>query len=190
MALVESRHGKISKRDADSMTIKKLKEKEIYPMAINNYIATMGTSISMDHVRTMNELISEFDISKLSKSSTILELEDILRVNTKILRSRPFNEIKIVDLRLTEDLWKIIHKNVQVNDDIKYWCDVCFSDVCYDVKDVEYIHTAMELLPVAPWDETTWSEWIAKLKDITGKKGKDLFMPLRVALTGLVMVLS
>ena len=43
---------------------------------------------------------------------------------------------------------------------------------------------ARELLPAEPWDEQTWAGWTSALKQETGRKGKSLFLPLRLALTG------
>ena len=40
------------------------------------------------------------------------------------------------------------------------------------------------VLPAEPWGESTWSEWTAAVKAKTGAKGKTLFHPLRLALTG------
>jgi len=39
-------------------------------------------------------------------------------------------------------------------------------------------------LPPEPWSQATWSEWTNALKAKTGVKGKALFQPLRLALTG------
>ena len=47
-----------------------------------------------------------------------------------------------------------------------------------------FVQTAATLLPPAPWDETTWDSWLTAIKPTTPRKGKDLFMPLRLALTG------
>jgi glutamyl-tRNA synthetase len=44
---------------------------------------------------------------------------------------------------------------------------------------------AMRLLPPEPWDSGVWQRWSGALKEKTGRKGKDLFRPLRLALTGL-----
>ncbi len=46
------------------------------------------------------------------------------------------------------------------------------------------MHKAAELLPDEPFDETTWDIWTNLIKNKTGKKGKDLFKPIRLALTG------
>ena len=44
---------------------------------------------------------------------------------------------------------------------------------------------AFDLLPEEPWDRDTWKAWTERVKEATGRKGKALFMPLRLALTGL-----
>jgi glutamyl-tRNA synthetase len=51
-------------------------------------------------------------------------------------------------------------------------------------EDREFLATARELLPAEPFDETTWSAWTSALKARTGRKGRELFHPLRLALTG------
>ena len=43
---------------------------------------------------------------------------------------------------------------------------------------------AADLLPEEPFKTNSWDEWIASITKKTGKKGKELFMPLRMALTG------
>jgi glutamyl-tRNA synthetase len=40
------------------------------------------------------------------------------------------------------------------------------------------------LLPPEPWDEGTWPAWTKAVSAQTGAKGKGLFHPLRLALTG------
>ncbi|MDC1194616.1 glutamate--tRNA ligase, partial [Pseudomonadota bacterium] len=50
--------------------------------------------------------------------------------------------------------------------------------------DSEYISLALKLLPKDPFNENTWSIWTNLLKIESGKKGKDLYKPLRLCLTG------
>jgi len=40
-------------------------------------------------------------------------------------------------------------------------------------------------LPAGSWAEETWGIWTQSIKEKTGRKGKDLFMPLRQALTAM-----
>ena len=49
---------------------------------------------------------------------------------------------------------------------------------------MEFLHLAKALLPQEPWSDQTWGEWTNALKGATGRKGKALFLPLRMALTG------
>ena len=53
----------------------------------------------------------------------------------------------------------------------------------YDI-DSNFIDIAINELPNDPFDEKTWDHWTAKINSKTGFKGKDLFMPLRLILTG------
>ena len=46
------------------------------------------------------------------------------------------------------------------------------------------IAKAADLLPPEPWDETTWGAWTKAVAAATGAKGRALFHPLRLALTG------
>ena len=54
-----------------------------------------------------------------------------------------------------------------------------------DSADVDFVRQAMTLLPAQPWTHDTWGQWTAAVKAASGRKGKDLFRPLRRALTGL-----
>ena len=48
----------------------------------------------------------------------------------------------------------------------------------------EFLRAALDALPPEPWDATTWTGWTGALKAATGRKGRALFLPLRLALTG------
>ena len=51
---------------------------------------------------------------------------------------------------------------------------------CVDIR----LGAALDLLPKEPWDASTWSQWTGAVKTLTGRKGRALFHPLRLALTG------
>ena len=53
------------------------------------------------------------------------------------------------------------------------------------VSEPDFIARAARLLPEAPFDAGTWKAWTDAVKAETGAKGRALFMPLRLALTGL-----
>ena len=41
-----------------------------------------------------------------------------------------------------------------------------------------------DALPAEPWDAEVWTRWTEALRATTGRRGRALFHPLRVALTG------
>jgi glutamyl-tRNA synthetase len=51
-------------------------------------------------------------------------------------------------------------------------------------EDGAFLAEAAALLPAEPWDAATWSSWTGTVKAATGRKGRALFHPLRLALTG------
>ena len=50
--------------------------------------------------------------------------------------------------------------------------------------DAAYLREALETLPPDPWGADVWLAWTDALKASTGRKGRALFHPLRLALTG------
>jgi glutamyl-tRNA synthetase len=52
------------------------------------------------------------------------------------------------------------------------------------VEDAAFLEIAAATLPPEPWDAATWGAWKSTLERETGRKGRDLFHPLRMALTG------
>ena len=52
------------------------------------------------------------------------------------------------------------------------------------VEDREFVAEALTLLPPLPYGPDTWASWTNAVKEKTGRKGRALFMPLRLAVTG------
>ena len=65
------------------------------------------------------------------------------------------------------------------------WWTVANGPVTPVIDDADFITQAASLMPSAPWDSNTWKLWTEAVKGATGRKGKELFMPLRKALTGM-----
>ena len=53
------------------------------------------------------------------------------------------------------------------------------------MEDTKLTDLASSVLPKEPWDENTFNNWLNEVKTISGKKGKELFHPIRKALTAL-----
>ena len=77
--------------------------------------------------------------------------------------------------------------NIATLDDLPTWWAL-FRDgatpmIAEDDKD--FIAQAFDMLGDPPYAADTWSTWTSAVKDASGRKGKQLFMPLRQAVTGL-----
>ena len=83
-----------------------------------------------------------------------------------------------------EAFWLAVRGNLERFDDVAIWHAVVAGEIEPVREDRALLETAAALLPPEPWDAKTWSAWTAELKAATGAKGRALFHPLRLALTG------
>ena len=181
--------GKLSKRKG-SLGIKSLAEEVgIERMALISLIARIGTSDPIEPLFSMDEVIESFDFGKYSRNLPKFDEEELYRLNAKILHKTEFKDVKdrLAVLGLTgvdEAFWNAVRPNLEVLGDIKDWWHVAKGPVQPVIHDAEFAKVAADLLPIDPWDNTTWEKWVGAVKTKTGRKGKELFMPLRCALTG------
>ena len=80
--------------------------------------------------------------------------------------------------------WFAVRGNLASVSDAKIWWDVCHSAITPVIEDADLCQAAMSLLPSDDITDETWKRWTKAVADQTGKKGRSLFMPLRLALTG------
>lgn len=189
LSLLSSKAGEISKR-LGGFDIASLRDKGIEPMTINSFLAKIGTSDPIDCFYSLNDLKASFDIKKFSKAPINYDYEELQKFNVKMIHHMPFEIAKdrLNDLGITfesEKFWHAMHGNLDTTSDAKIWYDVCYGDIPQvDGLDKNFLRTAADLLPENPWNESIWSIWTDKIKQQTGKKGKELFSTLRKALTG------
>ncbi len=191
MSLIsDAEGGKLSKR-LGSMSLRDLRdEEEIEPMALASLLGRLGTSDPIEAHRDIQPLIDSFDFSKFSRGTPKFDPDELLRLNAKILHETPFEDVNVrlaqMGLEnLDEEFWNAVRANLEKLTDIKDWWNVAKGPVEPVISDPDFIKEAAALLPETPWSPDTWSEWTAAVKDKTGRKGKELFMPLRQALTGM-----
>jgi len=182
--------GKLSKRLGALSVIALRDEEKLEPMAINSLMARLGTSDPIEAYTSLQPLIDSFDFSKFSRSTPKFDTDELYRLNAKILHDTPFADVKerLADMDLTElgeEFWNSVRANLERFSDVQDWWQVANGPVTPVIEDPDFIEEAAALLPPAPWSENTWNEWVNAVKDKTGRKGKQLFMPLRQALTGM-----
>lgn len=182
--------GKLSKR-LGSMSARDFRDNEkLEPMAIVSLLARLGSADPIMPFTSLQPLIEQFDMSKFSKGAPKFDMDELLRLNQKIIHETPFEDVNVrlaaMGLPdLDEEFWNTVRPNLTKLEDIKEWWDVANGPVEPVIEDADYLAQAAALLPPEPWTHDTWKEWTGKVKEATGRKGKELFMPLRQALTGM-----
>ena len=188
-ALLKASSGdKLSKRD-NVISISSFRETNMEPISILSLLATIGTSNSIELKDNIDQIKSEFKLSTISTSPGRIEIDVLNALNKKQVQKYNFSEIeerlKKIDEKIDQKFWETIRGNLNVVEDIKQWTDIVFNSETIKPSDKDYIKIAMELIPDDPWNDETWGLWTSAIKEKTGRKGKELFLPLREAFTGL-----
>jgi glutamyl-tRNA synthetase len=176
----------LSKR-LGSLSIGSMREGGLEPMAVVSHAALLGTSDNIHPCADYSELVDGFALDKLSRAPARFDEAELVHLNAKLLHHLSWDAVKNRMPGDSEAFWLAVRGNIERLSDANVWREVVSGNVTPVVasEDAEFIATAKGLLPPSPWDATTWKTWTEAVKAATGRKGKPLFMPLRMALTGL-----
>jgi len=185
--LVDAAGEGLSKR-LGSLSIGQMREDGLEPMAINAYLARIGTGDPVVPVGVLDELVPSHDLGKFGKSSPRFDPEELKHLNARLLHHLPFEEARkhLAAIGLGDvdaAVWDAARANVEKVEDVAVWQSVVKGPVKPAITDVAFAATAADLLPPEPWNTETWGAWTNAVKTATGRKGRELFMPLRQALT-------
>jgi glutamyl-tRNA synthetase len=171
-----------------SLSLKLLREDGIEPMAAVSYLAKTGTSDAIAPQPSLEALIAEFDIAKIGRAPAHFDPAELSNLNAKLLHLLPF---AAVEGRLAaagvggEAFWDAVKANLTRFAEVSDLWPLVVGPVTPVIEDENFIAQAANALPLEPWDETTWSVFTKAVAAASGRKGKELFHPLRLALTGL-----
>ena len=173
----------LSKREG-SLSLRDMRAEGIEAMAVNSLLARLGTPDPVEPVTSLDALIESFDLSRFGRATPKFDPAELWRLNHSILNAMSFDQVQArVPEGATEAEWLAVRGNLEKLADFAEWRRVWAGDLAPQIEDPDYIALAASLLPPEPWDETTWKTWTSALKAETGRKGKALFRPLRLALT-------
>ncbi len=172
-----------------SLSLSQLREEGYEPLAVAIMAAITGTSLPVEPYESLEAIARKLDFAMISHSSARFDPAELATLNARMIHAMDFETVRprleklgIHDRRI----WDALKENLAKFDDITEWRKLIDGDVAPVIaeEDAAFIATARDRLPEEPWDENTWSLWTGALKEETGRKGKSLFMPLRLALTG------
>jgi glutamyl-tRNA synthetase len=186
-SLLVGADGKGLSKRIGSLSIASMREAGLEPMAVVSHAALLGTSDNIHPCADVQELVDGFDLSKISRAPGRFDEKDLNQLNAKLLHMLPWDSVKHRMPGQTEAFWLAVRGNIEKLADTQIWDDVIKATGKHDIAadDASFITQARGVLPPEPWDGTTWKTWTDAVKSTTDRKGKTLFMPLRLALTGL-----
>jgi len=174
------------------LALRDLRSQGIERMAILSLMARLGSSDPVELRSGMDELIEGFDISRFGSAPTKFDAADLLPLTARHLQSLPFSAVADqvasvgVPDTIAEQFWGAVRENITVMADLTGWWEMLRdgAEAIVAPEDQEFVAQAFSMLPPQPYDAVTWASWTAAVKEATGRKGRALFMPLRLAVTG------
>jgi glutamyl-tRNA synthetase len=178
----------LSKR-LGSLSLGELREAGYEPMAVAIMAVLTGTSLPLEPYPDLASIAQALDLGSVSLGPARFDPAELDSLNARILHQMPYAaaQPRLEPLGLaSEPLWLALRGNLASFGDVADLATIVTGPVTPVVadEDRDYLATARELLPAEPFDESTWSSWTEALKQQTGRKGRALFHPLRLALTG------
>lgn len=187
----------VSKRTSSSLSMVNLRNAGMEPQAIINVLASLGTSENVNPEDSFEDLIRKFSFSKMSLSSPKFNVRDVELLTRKIVSEKTFDEVKsdlskiseisndsnieIIAKNISEEFWDTIKGNINTLKEVDFWYNVFYKDIPSRVEELDQDYLDQMLESLAP--SVDFDEWISRLKKISGRKGKDLFHPIRLVLT-------
>ncbi len=185
MALLKTKDGELSKRLGGN-DIRTLREAGILPMAVNSLLARIGTSDPIEAFADLQSLVDSFDFRKFGRAPANYDMHELEKLNEKLLHHLPFAAAKDKLPFANEAFWLSVRANLRTLAEAKEWWDILHGEVRADLNHDEraFLRSTIGALPPEPWNEGTYDGWLAAVKPTTQRKSKELFLPLRKALTG------
>jgi glutamyl-tRNA synthetase len=188
MALLAGADGEGLSKRLGSLSIGELRSKGIEPVAISSLLSRIGTADPVEAQGNMTSIIAGFDISRFGRATAKFDLAELEKINGQIIQDMPFDLVKdqlaVLEVGGGSVFWETVRGNIAVVREAKTWWDICTGEIAPVIEAIDVTNTAAILLPAGEIDASIWKVWTTAIAAETGIKGKGLFMPLRLALTG------
>jgi len=187
MPLLVGADGSALSKRIGSMAIIDMRADGYEPLAITSHLGKIGTSDALEAGASLQALGESFAFSKMGRSPARYDEADLGRLNAQVLHALTYEEAKprleALGVDLGEVFWETVKPNLNKFNEVADLAKIVTGPVTPVIEDAAFAAAALEVLPEVI-DAGAWSAWTAAVKEKTGAKGKGLFMPLRLALTG------
>ncbi len=190
-SLLVSREGAGLSKRLGSLSVRALRAQGLEPETIVNYCAAVASPEPVAAHPDIGELARRFRLERLSRAPARFDETELEALNARLLHAMPA-ETALPRLKAAGIIgadaafWEAIRGNITRLREAADWLAVVRGDIepAAAGEDRAFLRRAAALLPPEPWGEDTWKAWTKALKEATGRRGRALFMPLRLALTG------
>ncbi len=177
----------LSKR-LGSISLRSLREDGIEALALDCYLAKTGTSDPADVRPSLKALAEEFAFEKIGRAPARFVPEELVALNAKLLHTLDYAAVadRLAGMGIGggSPFWEAVRPNLERLTDAAALWRLVVGPVTPVIEEGGLAARAAELLPPEPFDETSWGAWTAAVAAATGAKGRALYHPLRLALTG------
>jgi glutamyl-tRNA synthetase len=185
-ALLVAAEGKLSKR-LGSYGAEHLREEGVEPLAMLDVLARIGTSQPIEPA-TLDQLAAGFDFAHFGRAPAHFDPHEVELLNARLLHQTEFAAVRDrLPAEATEQDWLLIRPNIERLADFGPWFEVLHGDVDiaeFAHDDRLFLREAASVAERLDWSGEPWRELTAELKAASGRNGRELFHPLRLALTG------
>lgn len=187
MPLLVGADGAALSKRLGSLSISDMREQGYEPIAITSHLGRIGTSDNLEVAASIQALGESFAFYKMGRSPARYDTADLDRLNAQALHAMDYATAKprleALNADLGEVFWLAVRGNLNKFVEVADMARIVNGPIQPVIDDVAFAETALRLLPDVI-DADAWSVWTDAVKAETGAKGKALFMPLRLALTG------
>jgi len=187
MPLLVGADGQALSKRLGSLSIAEMRDQGYEPIAITSHLGRIGTSDPLEIAASVEALGTSFAFAKMGRAPARYDTADLDRLNAQALHVMTYGEaqsrLAAVDCDLGEVFWNAVRANLQKFEDVVELAKIVRGPITPVVEDAAFAEAALTQLPLVIGADV-WSEWTGAVKAATGAKGKGLFMPLRLILTG------
>jgi len=185
--LVGSGGEALSKR-IGSLSLRELRDDGIEPLALDSYLAKTGTSDAIELGASLEALAAAFDFAKVGRAPAHFDPRELEGLNAKLLHGLAYgaveDRLRALGAPASAAFWEAVKPNIRRLKDAVELGALVTGPVAPVIEDAVLVEKAASILPPEPWDENTWSHWTKAISEATGAKGRGLYHPLRLAITG------
>lgn len=186
-ALLVAPEGKLSKR-LGSYGIEQVREEGLEALALLSVLARIGTSQPVEPALDLDVLASGLDFAHFGRAPAHFDPHEVALVNARLVHQLPFDRVADrLPTGVEEADWLLLRPNLERVADFADWYNVIAGEIePADLTHEErlFVRAAAGAASEIVWGPSAWSALTGALREQTGRKGRELFMPLRLALTG------